>query len=205
MTNAYNPYLAAQYAAYGYPYAMVGQDVSAAPMMPYPGPLPPFVPVGPVVPSLATNLPTHPVLGVVQAVDTPAVTLSPVLGVSGNCDLLSGFLSAKKKICGCSSGRVTLSSRLPFRIERLFIEGCDSRDFNIEQITIGQNVMTTGHRGFPAKYLGRGRGRGRHGRGCGFDINVSIDWQHPLRIWVKNKSNQTRKFKIFAEGQQLAR
>lgn len=220
--NQYNPLYAAYYAqlaaqqqqfAQPYNYGLVGQEFPlSVPQLPPPGAMMPFpvngyVPAGPVVPALsAANLPTRDVLGVVQAVDTPAVALRPVLGIGPHSGLFPGFLSRKKRICGCSCEVVTLRSNLPFRIERLIVEGCDADDFQIEQIVIGQRVLTTGNHGFPAKYLRRGRGgrRGGRGWGCGFNLNVDIDFQHPLRIWVRNKSDETRKFKIFAEGEQLA-
>lgn len=220
--NPYYPYLQQYLPQQAYPYAMVGQDVPqplpmTVPQLPGPfaGPMLPYgyggglgvVPAGPVVPSLASNLPTHPVLAVAQAVDAPAVSLQPVLGIGQCNNLFPGFLSRKKRICGCSCEVVTLRSNLPFRIERLIVEGCNARDFQIEQIIIGQRVLTTGNRGFPAKYLsrrGRGGGRGGRGWGCGFDLNVDIDFQHPLKIWVRNKDDETHKFKIFAEGVQLA-
>lgn len=210
--NPYNPYAYANpYNAY--PYAMVGQDEALSPPVPmpppgaivrpgFPGAFPGgFVPVqGYPVPALATNLPTRRVLGEVDIVETPATALAPVLGIVPRTELLPGFISSKKRICGKSCEHITLKNCLPFRIERLWVTGHDACKFEVEQISIGQRILTTGKH-FSAKYLKR-KHDGKNA--CRFDFVIDIDNCHPLRIFVKNNSNKKRKFEIVAFGRQLA-
>ena len=161
-----------------------------------------LVPVwrGNMVPAITSNLPTNRVLAEVDAVDASSVpALVPMLGINPRIDLLKGFIHASKKICKHGCGHLYLKTDLPFLIERLWVEGHDIGKFKIEQIAVGQRILSTGN-GFRAKYLKRSDGR----HGYRFDFKMAIDMHHPLKFMVKNESSKSRRFRVAAWGQQLA-
>jgi hypothetical protein len=196
---------------YGYPqygYGMVGQDGQQ--VIPAPGPqmVPQMVPyprmgyypmVGPVVPSLAANnVQTHRVLAVADAVDIQAAPLRPIYGISPQNQQISGLLEERVKICKKGCHWVFLRNDLPFHIKKLRVRGHHLSDFKIELIASGQKILTTG-KGFSARYLKSGHHHDFH-----FNVVADIDFQHPLKILVHNKSNHSHHIEFLAEGDQLA-